>query len=316
MGGMSHRSIAPVSVSTASYIRSMQSHTWRRTKFVVFVWLTTTIFAVAQHRPGQPSASNVIVPPHGDSVPMLDFGGRPVVEVMINGKGPYRFILDTGASASVIDSSVAAEIAIEDRQNIQEIRIGAVSIRDLEAAVFPLSEMFGGGNAPRGVLSASAFPGTLVSFDYPAKRISFRKGILAEANAVTIFDYDGADLPSVPVKAANHEITIHLDTGAPYAVAFPTKYMKELPLARPPVQKGNVKSHGGPIPIFVAALDGDVSIGQFKLSTHEVHFTDVVPFHNVEPKGQLGGEALRDFIVTLDSVNHRVQFQRPPGASF
>ena len=246
---------------------------------------------------------------------MLDFGGRPVVEVMINGKGPYQFILDTGASGTVVDSSVATEIGIEDRQNIREIRVGTVAIRDLEVAVFPLSKMFGGGDAPRGILSASAFPGTLVSFDYPAKRITFRKGSLGEANAGKIFDYDGADLPSVPVKAANREIRVHLDTGAPYAIAFPTKYMKELPLARPAVQKGNVKSHGGPIPIFVAALDGDISIGQFKLSTHEVHFTDVVPFHNVEPKGQLGGEALRDFIVTLDSVNHRVQFERPPGAS-
>jgi hypothetical protein len=31
------------------------------------------------------------------AVPMELFGGRPVVSVHINGKGPFQFILDTGA---------------------------------------------------------------------------------------------------------------------------------------------------------------------------------------------------------------------------
>jgi hypothetical protein len=113
------------------------------------------------------------------------------------------------------------------------------------------------------------------------------------------------------VKAANREITVHLDTGAPYVVAFPTKFMKELPLSGPSVQKGKAKTHAGLVPIFVASLDGELSIGEFKLPTRELRFTDVVPFAAVEPKGQLGAEALHYFIVTLDSLNHRVRFEKP-----
>ncbi len=33
---------------------------------------------------------------------MLDLGGRPMVEVKINGKGPFPFILGTGATHTAI----------------------------------------------------------------------------------------------------------------------------------------------------------------------------------------------------------------------
>jgi beta-lactamase superfamily II metal-dependent hydrolase len=33
-----------------------------------------------------------------NTVPMLDVGGGPMVDVRINGKGPYPLILDTGAT--------------------------------------------------------------------------------------------------------------------------------------------------------------------------------------------------------------------------
>jgi hypothetical protein len=294
----------------------MPSQTSRRVKLTAFFWLITTTLALAQHHAVvQPTSANISVPPEGDSTPMLDFGGRPVVELMINGKGPYRFIIDTGAALTVIDSSVAAELGLEGSDSIEELRIGKVAIRKLEVAIDPISSMLGPGDVPRGVLSASSFPGALVSFDYPGKRINFHKGALAEANGTNIFSYDAGDLPSVPVKAANREITIHLDTGAPYAVAFPTKYMKELPLTAPAVQKGKARTHAGTVPIFVASLNGEISIGEFKLPTREVRFTDIVPFAAVEPRGQLGAEALHHFIVTLDSLNHRVRFEKPSGAS-
>ncbi len=40
--------------------------------------------------PGPPPGPEAIeVPAQGVSLPMLDFGGRPVVNIKINGKGPY-----------------------------------------------------------------------------------------------------------------------------------------------------------------------------------------------------------------------------------
>ena len=45
-----------------------------------------------------PPPEKVEVPVAGVTVPLMgDVGGRPLVDVTINGNGPYPFILDTGA---------------------------------------------------------------------------------------------------------------------------------------------------------------------------------------------------------------------------
>ena len=107
----------------------------RVTEFVALwiMFISASVGLAQQHPVTQPAADNVFVPPEGDSVPMLDFGGRPVVEVMINGKGPYRFILDTGATVNVIDSSIATEIgklaaSPTGGSSIQELRVGKVVV--------------------------------------------------------------------------------------------------------------------------------------------------------------------------------------------
>jgi hypothetical protein len=279
-------------------------------KLLAAVWLLFTSLTLARyHSAATPSPDNISVPAADESVPMLSFGGRPVVEVMINNKGPYRFIFDTGAKVTVIDTSVATELSLGDAPKIQELRVGNVVIHDLAVLVNPISQMLGTGDVPRGVLNASSFPGGLVTFDYPGKRIAFRKGALAEPDNKQIFNYDPADLPSVPVKVAGREITVHLDTGAPYTLALPTKYMQEIPLTHPAEQKGHAKTHAGLLPIYVATLVGDIAIGDFKLPTRELRFTDVVPFASTEPKGQFGAEGLQNFVLTLDSLNHRLRFE-------
>ena len=38
--------------------------------------------------------------------------------------------------------------------------------------------------------------------------------------------------------------------------------------------------------------------------------SDVVPFGSAEPRGQFGAEGLQNFVLTLDSLNHRLRFER------
>ena len=258
-------------------------------------------------------AHTVAVPAQGATIPMLDFGGRPVVEVTINGKGPFRLIVDTGAAATVLDSALAAELSLRDTDvQLDELRIGPIALEGLRAFVAPLSGLLRGEAAPRGVLSASVFPRHLLTFDFQRRRFLVRAGALPEAQGRTVFSYAGADLPSIPVRVAGREITVHLDTGAPYGLALPTRYMKELPLSGEPVQRGTARTHAGSSAIYTATLSGDIAVGEFALATRELRFTDVVPDPHAVPKGQLGSGALRDFVVTLDASNERVRMERAP----
>lgn len=46
------------------------------------------------------------------TIPFIQHNHRPFIEVMINGKGPLRFVVDTGASLSVISDKVAEQLGI------------------------------------------------------------------------------------------------------------------------------------------------------------------------------------------------------------
>ena len=48
-----------------------------------------------------------------DSVPLhMTADGLPLVDVMVNGSGPYRFLLDTGSNRSAVSTRVAAALRL------------------------------------------------------------------------------------------------------------------------------------------------------------------------------------------------------------
>src|SRR5262245_34612178 len=114
-----------------------------------------------------PDPARIEVPAGGVSLPMADVGGRPVVEARINGKGPYRFILDTGASITVVEEALRAELSLPTPAGVRaaspqggpertivtidEIRIGEAVLGGVMAAVMPRG-LLTGDDAPRGVL--------------------------------------------------------------------------------------------------------------------------------------------------------------------
>jgi Aspartyl protease len=76
----------------------------------------TSALAGCAVRIGQQPAPTVTIVPGGISTPIKvrQLGGATVVqiEVTIDGQGPYTFVLDTGASTSAIDSSLARRLGL------------------------------------------------------------------------------------------------------------------------------------------------------------------------------------------------------------
>jgi len=168
--------------------------------------------------------------------------------------------------------------------------------------------MFGAAEAPRGVLSAAAFPGYLLTLDYPGKRILIRKGALPPADSRTSWDFTAEQvLPSAIVKVSGVEVRVHVDSGSPGSVTLPTKYMKEIKLASEPVQQGRMQTPGGVFPVWSAKIDAPVELGPFKLDVTNVQFSDVNPVPG-PPVGNLGFQVLKRFRITFDSKNRRIAF--------
>jgi hypothetical protein len=250
---------------------------------------------------------------------MRDFGGRPMVDVSINGQGPFPFILDTGASQTIVDESLTRELALPSGGamggravvTIDEFRVGDAVLRGLRAgSMGGMLSSVSGPNGPRGVLSMAAFPGHLVVLDYPGHRVSITPGSLPAADNRRVFEYRSNEiLPVIPVRIAGHEYRIHLDSGSPSAVTLPTRYAGELPLEAPPVTIGTARTVAGSFPVQAATVKGTVEIGEFTVDVTEIKFSDLRP--GAEPGiGNVGGPFLKSFVVTCDSANRRVRFER------
>lgn len=151
-------------------------------------------------------------------------------------------------------------------------------LEGLITVAMPLGHLLQGENPPHGILSAANFPGYVLTYDYPGKRISIKKGALDSADSKTSFQYaQDEDLPTVPVRVAGHGIRVHLDTGSGYGLTLPVKFLAEIPLASQPKEAGRVRTGGGEFPVSIARVNGTVELGKYKLDLDEVRFSDARP---------------------------------------
>ena len=109
------------------------------------------------------------------------------LDVMLNGKGPFRFVLDTGGS-NVVDQAVARELGATAHGSAQGSGVGAprrsglydrlvaarrkAVLKDQLFATLPVRAGFGvSGSAPvDGIIGAEVFARFVTVIDYAAKR--------------------------------------------------------------------------------------------------------------------------------------------------
>jgi hypothetical protein len=258
------------------------------------------------------------------TVPMHLFGGRPVVSVNVNGKGPFQFIIDTGAGGTVVDQELARELGLPDKgrtlagrpgasapapaivTRIDQLDLGEVRVSGLFAVSLDLSAVLTGSRVPQGVLSAASFPGLLITFNYPDKRVEFQSGELPAADGQTIFEWDAADpVPAVPITLDDLKVKLYLDSGSPSGIILPLEYADILRLESKPIAARNERTVDGELKVSVATLDGVAKLGQFAINNPQIRFEEKIPF------GNIGYEILRQFAVTLDTKNRRIRLERP-----
>jgi len=264
----------------------------------------------------------VTVPTQGVTVAMPDLAGRPLVDITVNGKGPYRFILDTGAEMTVIDPSLRESLALIDRGGananldgrslplvqIDELTVGAARLAGVTALPMSVSRILKVDDPPVGVLSAMSFTGQLVTFDYPHQQITIRPGALA-AGEVDTFEYDADQLvPAVPIHIGDRVISVPVDTGASSGLTLPNKYLYNLPIESRRDGPKPIRTAAGEFAVTLATATAPISIGTNRLP-QELQFSDTRGGSGM-PQGTVGYAVLREFVVTLDSKNHRIRITK------
>lgn len=264
-------------------------------------------------------------------VPMDSFGGRPVVSLSLDGKGPYRFVLDTGAGGSVVSRTLTDALGLRGEGEVRvgspggaanpgalvkfgTVGMGGATLRGVTMVATDLSRVFSRPDHPVGVLSALSFSGNLVTFDYPEKTIVITPGELPADNGRDIFAYRAEQhIPTMSIDVAGVKVDAHVDSGSGRGLMLPGSLAAKLPLGGPLEELAKAKTVDGEWPIRRAPLDGSVRIGRFTLDSPSIDFMEGAPI------GNIGYGILKDYRLTVDRKNLRFRLEpgeaAPAGAS-
>lgn len=251
---------------------------------------------------------------------------RVLVEVRIDGKGPYHFVLDTGAAGGgrirpelasqlglkVMGQAVAGDPSGKNRQTVDIVEAGSLAVGDLTVTGVKLTV----GVLPPapghpeteldGILGMGLFEDHLLTLDYPARKVRIEKGSLPPADGREVLDFENPHgVPSVRIKVGDLEVAADVDSGNSRGeLVLPASYLDKVPLEGEPKEVGSAHTTFNEVKIRQARLKGSVRIGAQSVEGPLVDFVEFFPV------ASLGDAFLRRFAVTIDQKSHRIRFRR------
>jgi Aspartyl protease len=258
-------------------------------------------------------------------VPMLA-GEGIVVEVRINGKGPYKFSLDTGAAGGgritpktaealglpAVGEVMAGDPSGKNRQSLKiveagSLTLGGVTFHDVHLSVrdLPKRRLDGAEEERDGVLGIGLFQDHLLTLDYPARRVRIEKGELPPADDKQVVAYENPfGIPQIRMKVGDLEVEADVDSGNMNGeLVLPASYIGKVALAYEPKVIGKARTGFNEFDVKQAPLKGGAKIGAQVVERPLVDFVDIFPH------GNIGHAFLSRFAVTLDQKNHRIRFK-------
>lgn len=262
-----------------------------------------------------------------------DAAKRMTVPVMIGGRGPFRFVVDTGADRSVIADDVAASLGLIRGNNVTvqgvvrsvasnlvavaDITVGTIVRRNISMPILPRALM-----GADGYLGLDAVDGTRVTLDFQERSLevgSSRRGysyrLSRPEEAYVPVRGTMGHLRSLNCRVDNVSTTCFLDTGAEISVGNNM-------LFRALVADNPDYTVLGTLPI--TGITGGVIMGKIvrinRIRLHSVNFGDaVVAFADMqifdvwglsrEPALLIGINFLRQFKrVSIDYGQKEIRF--------
>ncbi len=224
-----------------------------------------------------------------------------IADTMINGKGPFPMLLDTGAGTTVISPAVSAQI--DSSRWLSDLRIdrftasGKIPCKVQE--IDHLSRALG--MKIEGILAYGVFEGVLLTYDYPRQQIRVQQGSFDAATLASneVVPTSTGDRPYVRASADGVDFTVLIDTGSSRGLTI--KKLKRFEFREPPRPTGARMRIKGLFIVESGRLEGNMKLGP--LTLHQP------VLHNSVSTNLVGQVVLRDFVITFDQVNHRARFQ-------
>lgn len=264
---------------------------------------------------------------------------RMTVGVNIDGRGPFRFIVDTGAERTVISSELARTLALRPGRTttvhsmsevsriptvvIPTLRVGIRSIEDIHAPALARANL-----GASGILGVDSLQYQRVTFDFGRREMTVtpsrrREERWSDSNTVVVTGRSlYGRLVLVDASVDGQRVWVIIDTGAAVSVgnnalrAALSRRNRLGPLA--PIRMISIT--GGEIDAQYSVARR-IRIGGVDINDLPIAFADVHPFRQLRltdrPALLLGMDALQLFEkVSVDFPNRRVRVLINDGAIF
>ena len=270
-------------------------------------------------------------------IPFDFYRNEIVLQVKINGKGPFNMMLDTGTDPSGIDLNTARDIGLKLRPlgkpatgggtdvnltyytELPLVEVAGFSVKNVETLAIDLSKISERLGKPlHGVLGHSVLNGRIVQIDYPNRVVRFysqplfSKAASTAKRSVLSFRYDDNVLLD-DVFVNGKKVVGNLDTGSsgtfnltPAAVGYLglEEEFNQAPVSTDVGYNGVSQNRQGKV--------NNVTVGAISVDAPAVIFFGKGTGRDKKPWGiNIGNAFLKDFVLTIDYRNKLVMLERP-----
>ena len=284
--------------------------------------------------PAESSADSRIVAGSEAKAPASIEAGAVVVEVSINGRGPFPLMFDTGAENALTQEAAAAlglrtegtETALDSggRQvsiaftHLETVRLGDAEMTNQRFSVLTLPRyLTDRGNRPP--LAGFIGYGLLKRF---AVRLNYQDGTLT-LKPGSDFHYVGSGIgvpltlagktPAVPSTADGISGMFMVDTGSSGALTLRRAFATDNGLDARHPSAIHIKSLGasGPFEAILTRLDS-FGVAESRIDRPATRYasSDTAGFPFTDVDGSIGYEILRQFVTTFDYPHRTLWFER------
>jgi predicted aspartyl protease len=241
---------------------------------------------------------------------------KPYVSVLVNGRGPYRFLIDTGTGTeALITPELAEELhlpavghaRLSDPSRVGEQRSEIMRIETLKVAGAEFSEVdavvheLNGEPSCEGVLGFTLFEDYLLTLDFPGRRMTLTDGEIDAKAGGSLLPFEMPDgVPIVTIRIGGQDFEGQIDSGGT-GLSLPEKASRDLRFEAAPIEFAQGESVSTRFQIKAARLASDVKLGRYTFKQAFVEINAAFPMVNI------GSTPLQRFVVTFDQGNQFVR---------
>lgn len=271
-------------------------------------------------RPGRTKLGSPLV-----VVPAKPMSNYLVVEAKWDKRGPYHFLIDTGAAVTLVSPDLAAryaaknapppttplvrvrsadgETALLTATTLRRIELGDAVFENVQALIYDCAAISAHlGIQIDGILGFPLFRETILTLDYPNARVLLQRRSAAPLLPGTPIPFNNdRKTPIIPLRLGDQTFVALIDSGSDATLSLNPVGLQPA-FAVQPRPGATIATLSGDREQRIGRLADTLSVGDYQIQRPVVDLTDELT--------SIGGGLLKHFTVSFDQEHSQVTFHR------